>query len=221
MGVREAFGEPGAALGEDLGVTVDGVDGGVFGQGHDDGFGAPEDLGVDLKVGVDEVVEGVVDGAFGGVLDGEDAVVGFAGGDAVEDAFGAGFGEVFDAVAEFVDGDLVGPGAGGTEVGDLHAGLEGESGTHDFAVDGADGFFGEEAVLGGVEGGEFAEELLFATGDVDVEAVLFFDGADDVDEGGALVEQLDELLVNGVDLRAGFVQGHEGIVLGSGFAVRG
>jgi hypothetical protein len=59
-----------------------------------------------LKVGVDEVVEGVVDGAFGGVLDREDAVVGLAGGDAVEDAFGAGFGEVFDAVAEFVDGDL-------------------------------------------------------------------------------------------------------------------
>ncbi len=202
-------------------MAVDGVDGGVSRQGHDDGFGAPEDLGVDLKVGVDEVVEGVVDGAFGGVLDGEDAVVGFTGGDAVEHAFGAGFGEVFDAVAEFVDGDLVGPGAGGSEVGDLHAGLEGESGAHDFAVDGADGFFGEEAVLGGVEGGEFAEELLFATGDVDVEAVLFFYGADDVDEGGALVEQLDELLVNGVDLRAGFVQGHGGIVLGSGFAVRG
>ena len=164
-----------------------------------------------------------MDGAFGGVFDGEDAVVGLAGGDAVEDAFGAGFGEVFDAVAEFVDGDLVGPGAGGTEVGDLHAGLEGESGTHDFAVDGADGSFGEEAVLGGVEGGEFAEELLLATGDVDVEAVLFFDGADDVDEGGALVEQLDELLVNGVDLRAGFVQGHGGVfsVRGSLFAVRG
>ena len=206
----ETFGQPGTTLGEHLGMTMDDFNLFTIALGHDDRLGAPKNFRVDLQVGIDEAIQSVMHGTFSGVLDGKNAVVHDTRGDAVEDAFGAGVGDVFDAVAKFIDGDLMGPRSSGAEIGDLHARLQGQRGAHDLAVDGADGFFREATFLRGVERCEFAQELLLTSRHIDIETLLFFDGAHNVDEFGAFVEKLNELLVNGVDLSAGFVQGHEG-----------
>lgn len=206
VGVGVVAINPIPALSEDLGVGVEGFD--VFARdgGHEAVVDAGEDLGADVEGGIDEEIEGAGDGSFGGVFDGNDAVVGVAAGDAVEDFGEIWLGIVFDAVAEFADGGLVGPGAFGAEVGDLEIILEGEGGGHDLAVDGADGFF-REAALALFD--EFFEEGVFALGSVDLEAFLFLDFADFVDGVGALGEEVKKLGVDRVDRFANVVEWHE------------
>jgi len=117
-GVGEVFEDPLTALAEDLGVGVEGFDFLTRDGGDEAVFNAEKDLGADFEGGFDEEVKGVGDGAFGGVLDGDDAVVGFAAEDLVEDFGEIRKGGVINGVPEFFDGGLVGPSALRAEVGD-------------------------------------------------------------------------------------------------------
>ena len=100
----------------------------------------------------------------------------------------------------------MGPGAFRAEVGDLQIVLQRKRGGHDFPVDRADGFLRQAAV---VHFDEAAEQRFLALGSVDLQAVALFDHAHFVDEIGAAGEQVEQVVVDGVDLAADVVEIHE------------
>jgi hypothetical protein len=140
------------------------------------------------------------------VLDGQDAVVALASGHAGEDALRAALGGIVHAVAKLMHGDLMGPGTRRSQVGDFEIVFESQRRAHDLAKNSADGFFRELAILSSIELAELLQQGLFPTGHINVEAVLLFDLTDLLDEVGALVQQANELLVDGVDLGACVIQ---------------
>ena len=76
---------------------------------HDDGLHLPKNLGVDLELGINEVIQRVMHGTLGAVLNGQHGVIDLTRGDAGKGSFNSGFGDLFDAVAELVHGDLMRP----------------------------------------------------------------------------------------------------------------
>jgi hypothetical protein len=142
VGIGEIFQNPVTALAEDLRVRVEGFDFFAWDGGHQVVFDAEQNLRADVERGIDEEIERVRDGTLGGVLDGDHAVVGASARDLIEDIGEVRLRRIMNRVAEFFDGGLMSPSALGAEVGDFEIVFEGESGGHDFAVDGADGFSG-------------------------------------------------------------------------------
>lgn len=208
ISLREVLLKPKTALGEDGGVAVKEADFLARTGSHEAVFDAEEDLGADVEGAVGEEVEGVDGGAFGGVFDRDDPVVGLAAGDGIEDFFKAFDRSVIDAGTELINSRLVGPRAGGTEESDAKIVLQGEGGGHDFAVDGADALFREAAVRFGVFSNEALKDGFFALRRVDLQALGFFDHPDFVDQVRAVVEQAQEFGVEGVDFFAQVFEWH-------------
>lgn len=205
IGVREVAENPLAALPEDLGVGVERFDLFARNGGHEAVLDAEEDLGADVEGGIDEEIEGVGDGAFGGVFDGDDAVVGFAAADLLENVSEIWLREIFDRVTEFGDCGLVRPGAFGAEVGDFEIVFEGEGGGHDLAINRANRGFCEAALI---EFDEALQQGIFALGRVNLESVSFFDNAYVVNEFSAFREKIEKLSVERVNLGADVVKIH-------------
>ena len=199
----EAGLDPVAALSEGLGMGVKFFDSGAADAGNEAVADGHDDLGDDFEVAVHEHVQRVGDNAFGGVFNGNDAVVGAAFADFGEDVGDGFLGEVLEAVSESVDGGLVGEGGFWAEEGDGHRFFKREGAGHDFAVDGSQGLTGYGAL---VEAVEFLKDGSFAVRRVDAAAAGQFDFSDSKNVFGPLVEEADDLRVNGVNGLAVFLQ---------------
>ncbi|MEY3492529.1 MAG: hypothetical protein RL309_1657 [Verrucomicrobiota bacterium] len=172
------------------------------------------DLGHDLEIGFRKQVEGVTDDAFGGVLDRDDAVGGFAGFDRGEDVADGAEGERRHARAEGADLGLLGEGTFWSEVGDGigHLGADGKG--DDFAVDRAESR-GRNRWRGF---GDRAEELFFALRSVDRRTRLQLRFADRTGHLQALTEQLEDLAVDTINLAAVLFEAHSAGFSSSGGA---
>ena len=168
--------------------------------------GAAFDFG-EVQVEVVERGEGLEEGA-GFVADTEHdggavAAAGWAGAFAEDEEAGRVSGAVLDPVFEDLEPvELSGEGAA-------------EGGGHDLAVDGADAAFGETALHFGVFADEALEDVFFAFRGIDLETGLFFDEADLVDEVSALVEEAEQVAVDGIDFLTEVLERH---VVGRGTA---
>jgi len=199
--------QPFTALAEGLVAGENGFDFLERLVGNEAVLNGEEDLRDDFQFGLDEHVERVEDGTFGGVFDGDDAVVGLAAFDGGEDIGDGGAGLKVEAGAEIFEGGLVGEGRFGAEVGDAEFLLERKGGGDDFAVNGLEGGGGERA---GVGGEKAFEDGFLAAGDIGVRALLLLGAADLAGEAHARVETLDDFEVHRVDLLAQGVEVHGG-----------
>ena len=118
--------KPLAALAYDLGMGIHNADLLAWNSCQKIVFDLDGELGADAKFRIHELIEGIADSAFRGVLDGHHAVVDFTTGDDVEDFRDARLGGVLDAGAEFLPGSLVGPCGRGAEVGNGETLFQGE-----------------------------------------------------------------------------------------------
>ena len=199
----EAGLNPVAALSERLGMGVEFFDSGAAAAGDEAVTDGHDDLGDDFEVAVHEHVQRIGDDAFGGVFDGNDSVIGAAFADFGENVGDGFLGEVLEAVSESADSGLVGEGGFRAEEGDGHWFFEGEGAGHDFAVDGSQGVAGYGAL---VEAVEFLQDGSFTVRRVNAAAVGQFDFSDSEHVFGALVEEADDLRVDGVNGLAVFLQ---------------
>ena len=203
----EAGLNPVAALSERLGMRVKFFDSGAADAGDEVVANGHDDLGDDFEVAVHEHVQGVGDDAFGGVFDGNDAVVGAASVHFGEDVGDGFLGEVLEAVSEPADGGLVGEGGFRSKEGDGHRFFEREGAGHNFAINGPQGAAGYGAL---VEAVEFLENGSFAVRRVNAAAAGQFDFSDSKHVFGPLVEKSDDFRVDGINglavlLQLGFV----------------
>lgn len=199
----EAGLNPVAALSEGLGMGVKFFDSGAADAGDEAVADGHDNLGDDFEVAVHEHVQRVGDDAFGGIFDGNDAVVGAAFAHFGEDVGDGFLGEVLEAVSESADGGLVGKGGFWSEEGDGHRFFKREGAGHNFAVDGSQGLAGYGAL---VEAVEFLKDGSFAVRRVDAAAAGQFDFSDSKNVFGPLVEEADDLRVDGVNGLAVFLQ---------------
>ena len=165
-----------------------------------------EDLRDDFQFGLDEHVERMEDRAFGGVLDGHDAVVGLAAFDGGEDVGDGGAGLEAQAGAEIFQRGLVGEGGFRPEVGDAQFLLQRERGGDDFAVNGLERGGRERAGVGGIEA---IKDGFLAAGHISLRALFLLGAADLARQAHARVETLDDFEVHRVDLLAQGIKIHE------------
>ena len=205
VGIREIAEDPIAALPKDLGVRVESFDFLAWNGGHEAVFDTHEDLRTNAERGIDKKIEGGRYRPFGGVFDGNHSIAGMAAGDVVKNLGEVGLRGVFNGMAKLGNRSLVGPSAFGAEEGNLKVVFERQSGRHNLAVDRANRFFGETAVI---FGSERLKKCIFALGSVDLKAFFFFDFADFVDGIGPLREEVEQFGVDRVDRFADFVEWH-------------
>ena len=160
----EAGLNPVAALSERLGMRVKFFDSGMADAGNEAVADGHDNLGDDFEVAVHEHVQRVGDDAFGGVFDGNDAVVGAAFAHFGKDVGDSFLSEVLEAVSESADGGLVGEGGFWSEKGNGHRFFKREGAGHNFAVDGSQGLAGYGAL---VESVEFLKDGSFAVRRID------------------------------------------------------
>ena len=158
----------------------------------------------------EEGVHGVDDAADGGVFDRDEAQVGVAAIDFLEDGGDIGDGDVLDGGAEFFDAGEVREGALGPEIGDAEGFFEGEAAGHELAVDGFQARVGQRAADGFVGGADAFEHDFFTVGGVDGGAGLMLDFADVHDDAGAGVKQFDDAVIQLVGFSAGGRRGGRG-----------
>ena len=157
------------------------------------------DLRRDLEVRIDEHVEGVDHRPGRGILDGHHAVVGPAALHFAEHVLDALHRHVLGRQAELLHARHVRERGARAEVRDFERTLQGKRGGKDLAVNGPEGILGERPL---VAGGQAFEDLPFPGGRMEVELLGFFDVADLDDDPGALIQQVDQLIVDLVDLLA-------------------
>ena len=198
----EAGLNPVAALSEGLGMGVKFFDSGAADAGDKAVTDGHNNLGDDFKVAVHKHIKRVGDNAFGGVFDGNDSVVGAAFAHFGEDVGDGFLSEVLEAVSESADGGLVGEGGFWSEEGDGHRFFKREGAGHDFAIDGSQGAASYGAL---VESVEFLKDSSFTVRRVDAAAAGQFDFSDSKNVFGPLVEEVDDLRVDGVNGLAVFL----------------
>ena len=163
----EAGLNPVAALSERLRMGIEFFDPRAADAGDEAVADGHDDLSDDFEVAVHEHVQRVGDNAFGGVFNGNDAVVGAAFSHFGKDVGDSFLSEVLEAVSESADGGLVGKGGFWSEKGDGHRFFKREGAGHDFAIDGSQGLAGYGAL---VEAVEFLKDGSFAVRRVDAAA---------------------------------------------------
>src|SRR5690606_37668596 len=84
--------------------------------------------------------------------------------------------------------------------------FECQGGGHDLPVDRPDRNIGETTALAFAD--EAAEQFFLPFGSVDLKAIAFFDHSDLVDDVRPLVEEADDLGINGVDFDTVFFETH-------------
>jgi hypothetical protein len=198
--IRQVRRQPALALGQRLGMGIDGFD-------AVQGFRKPQqvvahheaDFADDVQGRVQEQVERARHHAFGGVLHRHDAVAGAAGRRGAKHLVDADAGHVLDAGAEKLQRRLLAEGAGGAQVGDAHRGFEGQAGRHDFAPDGGDVLVLERALVGLLD---LFDHLGHPVGAEEGRAFTFLDLAHLLGDLGTAVQQGKQFPVQGVDLDA-------------------
>src|SRR6266852_3873859 len=105
----------------------------------------------------------------------------------------------FDRLAEALDGGEVAKTIFGAEIRHFQDSLERARPAHDFAENRADGVRVERP-FAGLE--HVVEDFLFPCGGKDFGALVVFDLADFAGDGGALVDELEDVQVQFIDLRA-------------------
>lgn len=200
---RKAGLNPVAALSKRLRMRIEFFDSRAADAGDKAVADGHDDLGDDFEVAVHKHVQRVGDDAFGGVFDGNDAVVGAAFANFGKDVGNSLLGEVLEAVSESADGGLVGEGGFRAKEGDGHRFFKREGAGHNFAVDGPQGAAGYRTL---VEAVEFCEDGSFAVRRIDAAAAGQFDFPDSEHVFGALVEEADDFRVDGINGLAVFLQ---------------
>src|SRR5580698_486770 len=157
------------------------------------------DLGAHLEVALEEGVEGVGDHPFRGVLHGDHAVVGVAALDLLEHGRDGPHRDRPRREAELLFDRDVREGPLGAEVGDAHALLEGQTGAEDLLKHRADRLGGEGPRVGSRQP---LGDLSLARRDVKRDRDGGLEVGHPADVLGAPVEQGQDLVVGGVDLRA-------------------
>ena len=201
--------EPVPALAKNLGMAVDLAQFLAFAAGHQVVFDLEKDLCANPEIALHEHVERMVHGALSGVLDRDNAIIRLPPGYAVKHVGNVDLGCVADACPELAPGGLVGVSGFRPEERNGEVFLKCERGRHDLAVNRADCSFGEPARKGPIFLGYGPEHLFLALRGVDGGAVCLFDHADFVDEVSALVEKVDQLIVQCVDFNADFGEVHD------------
>ena len=195
--------QPAAALGVGLGVGVDHLDiGPLPGLGHQVVGDLQKDFAADLHRGVGKQVQGDVDDAFGGILDGHHPVLVLALLHFGEDLLDGGHGAEAGGPAELFQGRQVGEGGLGPQERHPEGNLDLPGGGDDLPEDVAQGRGAQGA---GIQVHEVGQDFLFPLEIQGAPAFLVLDAADGLGQGLAPVQQVQEFLVQGVDLLAGWL----------------
>ena len=163
------------------------------------------ELSRDHRVGLDEPVEGDVDGALRGVLHGHHAALRTSALDLLEDVRDAPQRDQLGRGAEAAHGRRVGEGSRRAQVADGERVLESQRSGKDLAPDGAEGIRGERPRI---QGEQAVDELGLPLRDKVRPVLLPLELADL--EGGlpALIEEVEDLFVEVVDPGSPVVQVH-------------
>lgn len=168
---------------------------------------AQEHFAAGTQGGGNHEVEGTADRAFGGIFHWGDGIIGLAGFHQAEAFVDGGAGLGAGSMAKVLHGGLLGEGGFGAEVGDGERAFYGEAFAHDLAEQAGDGFVWQEAGGGLVQALNALQHLGFALGAINDAGA--FELADGAGVGGALVEQMEDFGIDGVD---GLTVGGEGLV---------
>ena len=206
--VRHVLGQPVAALRQRLRLAVDAANLLLLAVGHQVVMNLQPHLGADHQVRhAQEHVERVGDPAVGRVLHRHDAEIDVAAIDLLEDGGDAADAQELDRLAEALDGGEMAVTVFRAEIGDLEHLLQGPRAAHDLAEDGADGGVVERSLVLLVELQDVLQHFLLAGRREDLFAVVVLELADLRRDAGAFVDQLEDLQVEFVDLRAETAQG--------------
>jgi len=186
-------------------MRVHGLDGVEACRRGEQGMAHPAgDFGLDEHVVAHEVVQTLAHGALERVFQGHDAEIGPVGGDGTEHVADGGLGQKFRRMPQGGHGREMGKGAFRTEIGHAFRALEPTRGGEDFPVDGEEMVGGQGA---GIGGGQTREHFLFAEGLEHGAGAAGLAPAHFQAQAGAFVEQMQDLVIHGVDTVSQFEQG--------------
>ena len=153
----------------------------------------------DGQRGLQQQIERAVDHAFGGILDGHHAEIGGTGFGIAEHFIDGHAGQALDGMAELLVHGLFAEGAFRAQVGHHHTLFQRAASRHHFTENGLD--IGAQQGAGIAVGGA-AQDLRFALGTKHRGIGLGLDVAHFLRDAGALVQQVEDLRIDGIDLLA-------------------